>query len=499
MRRVRQPISGADDVLTAFDGITYGKGAAVLSMLERWIGPARFQAAVRAYLAAHAGGTATSADFIAALEAVAPGTGVVFESFIDQGGAPAVSFALGCAGAEVELTMTQERWLPVGAVPPTGPGPRWHIPVCVAFERGGARVEHCVELAAPRATVRLPTTTCPRWLVPNAGAAGYFLARLPAALRTALVGDGWAQLSAPERMAVFADVRAEVDAGRADVGELLALAPRLLAEPTRIARTPVLGWLLSAAEYLAPAERQRLHAWLREALASALVVRGRRVTWLPGPDDDLLTDWVRRRVLPVVAEGGDRALRAEAVRLARRWRTLPDGLQATILSIAAEVDVATFRRLRADLATTTRVGERAALLRALGGVSDPARQREALALTLDPAVAPGEVLDLLYAASGVPQAAVVREFFEANQAALLARLPDAALAPADVAWLLVGCDAATRDREVANVQATFGDVPGGAPAVAQAIEATDQCIARRAAIEPGLMRWLAALPKRGAR
>ena len=38
-----------------------------------------------------------------------------------------------------------------------------------------------------------------------------------------------------------------------------------------------------------------------------------------------------------------------------------------------------------------------------------------------------------------------------------------------------------------------------APAVAQAIEATDQCIARRAAIEPGLMRWLAALPKRGAR
>ena len=350
-------------------------------------------------------------------------------------------------------------------------------------------------LAQPSATLRLATTTCPRWLVPNVGAAGYFRARLPAEARAALADAGWAQLSAAERMALFADVRAEVDAGRADVADLLALAPRLLAEPTRIARTPALAWFEDAAGYLAPAERQRLRAWLRAALASALVVRGRRVTWLPGPDDDLLTDWVRRQVLPLVAASGDRALRTEAVRLARRWRTLPLGVQPTILAVAAEVDGATFRRLRADLATTPRVGERRALLAALGGVTDPDRQREALALALDPAIAPTEVLDLLYAAPGLPQQAVVREFFMANQAALAARLPESATAPAEVASILVGCDAAERDREVAYVRATFGDVPGGAPEVAQAIERADQCIARRALLEPGLRRWLAALPK----
>lgn len=33
----------------------------------------------------------------------------------------------------------------------------------------------------------------------------------------------------------------------------------------------------------------------------------------------------------------------------------------------------------------------------------------------------------------------------------------------------------------------------------QAIERMDQCIARRAALEPGLRRWLATLPARGAR
>ena len=93
----------------------------------------------------------------------------------------------------------------------------------------------------------------------------------------------------------------------------------------------------------------------------------------------------------------------------------------------------------------------------------------------------------------------MREFFRDNQAALQARLPDAALAPADVASILVGCDAATRDRDVAYVRATFGDVPGGAPAVAQTIERADQCIARRAALEPGLRRWLATLPAKGSR
>ncbi|MBL8623407.1 MAG: ERAP1-like C-terminal domain-containing protein [Myxococcales bacterium] len=498
-RRVRQPIAGADDVVTAFDGITYAKGAAVLTMIERWIGPAPFQAAVRAYLAAHARGNATSADFIAALEAAAPGTGSILASFIELGGAPLVSFALRCDGAMVDLTLTQERWLPAGAVAPAGLPPPWRVPVCVGFERDGARAEQCTVLAQPSATLRLATTTCPRWLVPNVGGAGYYRARMPASAFTALVGDGWAQLSAAERMAVFADFRADVEAGRAEVDDMVVLASQLLAEPSRTARTPGLGWFVSAAAYLGPTERQRLYVWLRGALSSALVVRGQRVGWLPRADDDLLTDWIRRRVLPIAAAGGDRALRAEAVRLARRWRTLPLGLQPVILGVAADADLKTFRKLRADLATTTRVGERQALLSALGGVTDPVRQREALALTLDPAIAPTEVLDLLYAASALPQQDVVREFFRDNQAALQARLPDAALAPADVASILVGCDAATRDRDVAYVRATFGDVPGGAPAVAQTIERADQCIARRAALEPGLRRWLATLPAKGSR
>src|SRR5207249_4172882 len=36
-RRIRQPIETNDDVLNAFDGITYGKGASVIAMFESYV------------------------------------------------------------------------------------------------------------------------------------------------------------------------------------------------------------------------------------------------------------------------------------------------------------------------------------------------------------------------------------------------------------------------------------------------------------------------------
>src|SRR6185503_6718652 len=49
-RQVRQPITANDDIANAFDGITYGKGASVISMFESWVGPDVFQKGVAAYL-----------------------------------------------------------------------------------------------------------------------------------------------------------------------------------------------------------------------------------------------------------------------------------------------------------------------------------------------------------------------------------------------------------------------------------------------------------------
>ena len=52
-REIRQPITGNGDIMTAFDGITYQKGAAVIGMFEGYVGEKTFQKGMRAYIQAH--------------------------------------------------------------------------------------------------------------------------------------------------------------------------------------------------------------------------------------------------------------------------------------------------------------------------------------------------------------------------------------------------------------------------------------------------------------
>jgi len=93
----------------------------------------------------------------------------------------------------------------------------------------------------------------------------------------------------------------------------------------------------------------------------------------------------------------------------------------------------------------------------------------------------------------------MRGFFRDHQAELLARFPASFATSTGLVGSLVGCDAATRDRDAAYLRSTFGAYANVESVIDQAIERMDQCIARRAVLEPGLRRWLATLPKQGAR
>ena len=64
-RQIRQPIVSHHDIPSAFDSITYEKGAGVISMFERYVGKAQFQKALQNYMKKHAFGLATTDDFLA--------------------------------------------------------------------------------------------------------------------------------------------------------------------------------------------------------------------------------------------------------------------------------------------------------------------------------------------------------------------------------------------------------------------------------------------------
>src|SRR5437667_5626277 len=119
----------------AFDAIAYQKGAAVLRMLESYVGADTFRKGVNAYLQAHAYGNATSEDFWKAISATS-GMPVerILPTFVHQPGFPLLSVSLSCPrnGAETLLSLRQERFTHDSAASAADRS-LWQIPLCLEY------------------------------------------------------------------------------------------------------------------------------------------------------------------------------------------------------------------------------------------------------------------------------------------------------------------------------------------------------------------------------
>ncbi|MFN7132438.1 MAG: M1 family metallopeptidase, partial [Myxococcales bacterium] len=148
-RRLRQPIASSHDIRNAFDRLTYSKGAGVLAMFERWLGPEAFRAGMRLYMQRHAFGNATSADLFAALsEAAGRDARGAFHSFTAQPGVPLLDVEVRCAEGGTALDVTQSRYLPLGSR--ASREGQWIVPFCVRYAVSGEAREQCLLLEKER-------------------------------------------------------------------------------------------------------------------------------------------------------------------------------------------------------------------------------------------------------------------------------------------------------------------------------------------------------------
>src|SRR4029079_16179207 len=101
-----------------------------------------------------------------------------FRTFLDQSGAPVLRTELRCeAGRPPTVALSQRRYVLPGSPPVSDT--TWQFPVCIAFDRGRARGETCIDLSTPTAEVALDTKGCPAWVFANAGGHGYYRTSLP--------------------------------------------------------------------------------------------------------------------------------------------------------------------------------------------------------------------------------------------------------------------------------------------------------------------------------
>lgn len=488
-RRIRQPIETEDDILTAFDGITYGKGASVLRMFEAQVGAAPFQAGVRAYLAAHANGNATAADFVAAIAAQAHDLDVTggFGSFLDQAGAPRIAATLTCADGKGQVRLSQRRFVPLGAPAPTT-APTWTVPLCVKAGSGRDSASACGQLTGGEVVIELPR--CATWVWPNTDGTGYYRSGLDAAQWRALITEGWAALDDRERLTAAGDLMAAVSAGDASVDLALDLVPKLVAARSR----PFVSIALEAVENVRPwvpaLDRPRFARWVKRTLGP----RVKGLGFLPRAGETLDEQRVRAEVVPVVADvGEDARLRKAAAMLVTRWRTLPDDVRGMVLWIAVRANPSLHAGLLAEFRTETDRVLRGDLARALGAVPESTALGNALALLLDPAIDIRDSQNILWTAIGRDDTrGLARVFVTEHADDLIARLP-----PQSAAGLVNAITSRCDDSDAAGLRdfATdkFGQLPGARRRIDQAFERMAQCAAEKAATAPALTAWLRTL------
>ncbi len=220
-RRIRQPIDDSRAVESAFDGITYLKGSAVLAMFEGYLGEADFRAGIRRHMQRFAHGVADVEDFMASLAEGSGRPDVVpaFRSFIDQAGVPLVGVELDCVDGRASARLTQSRYLPLGSR--GDPDQTWQIPVCLRSDGPAGSVKDCALLGEPTAAIPLSTAGCPAFVMPNAGGAGYYRFALGPGAWGGLL-DAFEVLGQKEALAAADSLSAAYHRGQLDLDTLVS-------------------------------------------------------------------------------------------------------------------------------------------------------------------------------------------------------------------------------------------------------------------------------------
>src|SRR5438093_464901 len=219
-RAIRRHVDPADNKLENV-GTAYNKGKTVLGMFESWAGPDMFQRGVLDYLNAHEWGNAKAADLWSALsKASGRDLGAAMETFLDQPGLPLVTVE---PLEDGRVRLAQRRFANFGArlSPQT-----WQIPVTLEFSDGRTTGTRTLLLDSPTQIVTLGSAS-PVWVLPDAGASGYYRWSVPPAMLQKLAEVAPGALTPRERIGFLRNLGALLDAGEIHGDDYLKAIGRL--------------------------------------------------------------------------------------------------------------------------------------------------------------------------------------------------------------------------------------------------------------------------------
>ncbi len=491
-RRIRQPITGNGDIETAFDGITYQKGAAVLAMFEAFVGEEVFRQGMRDYLRKHEFGNATAFDLIDAIAAAA-GQGedfkAAFRSFLDQPGVPYLQASLAGRKGDVRLQLAQQRYLPVGS---TGDAAQhWGVPVCVRYGTPAGPRDACKLLQDARGEIALPGATADSWVMPNAGGSGYYRFSLPQAQLARLAAQV-PQLAEAEQLTYADALGAAFARGDADAASVVEGMTRLAGAGSTEVATALLGrfnWIWSQ---LATTDAERKA--LREAATAAFLPRlealgYRRKAGESIEDTTLRPDLARllgnRLEVPQVRAAllaqGDAVLAGEGGTL--DFSAADPDLLGNALAVAVQAHgEPVVSRLVEELGRNGDAVQRNAMIEALSQTRDPQQMRRVRDLALGKEIKVGEMAGLLMGGISDPEIqASLWPWFTGNFDRIVERTGAFTAGRLPMLAAAGDCSVEAAERLEAFFKPRLGELQGAERGLAQASESVRLCAALKAA------------------
>lgn len=372
-----QHVATVEQASQAFDGITYGKGAAVIAMFEDYVGADAWRNGVRSYIQAHAYGNAVTDDLWREMDKAAPGKRFVdvAHDFTLQPGVPLIRSASACVDGRTRVTLQQGEY----TIDRKDKVPlRWRVPVTLR----GADGKEVRTLVDGRATVELPGCTGP--VLVNAGQKGYYRT-LYSPEQFKVLSDGFEQLPVVEQLGLMMDTSALAAVGLQPEADMLDLTAKVAADAPpdlwqRVSRT--LGGLDDLFEGDAP----RQAAFRRYAYARLQPVLN-ALGWGDRDGESAQTRQLRASLIGMLGAMDDPQVIAEARRRFDAFLVKPESLspelRRTVLGVVARhADARTWEQLHALARKETSSMVRSQYYQLLARSKDKALAQRALDMAL---------------------------------------------------------------------------------------------------------------------
>ena len=376
---VVQEVFTADQAEEAFDAITYDKGAAVITMVNGYVGRDRFREGVRRYMRAHTYGNTVDTDLWQPMQEVAglPILGIVHD-FTRQEGLPLVTVSR----TAKEVSLGQSRFADDPSTLAGVPPQRWRLPLVVGAVGG------------PKPYLLLQGSSAVRLSPPllvNAGQHGYARVLYRGETFDSL-RPRFGSLSAVDQLGLLNDAWAFALAGEAPSSHVMDLAALLPADANPVVWNRVLKVVEELDRHYSDGPQRTAYRRFVLSLLAPLAAQLGPHSIANEPSNVAI---LRGQLLETQGRLGDAAVIASARRQLESGAGSAAEQRTALNIVAAQADTATFDALLSRARQTADPLEKVHLFRALAGVADPALARRMIDVALSDQVPAGSNEGLL--------------------------------------------------------------------------------------------------------